>query len=76
MAPLEVSSSQVTIGIVPLSASSVTTKGSGAVTSPKHCTEIGNGLDAVGKIASPEAEIVTGVDKEQPVPLSSTKRSS
>ncbi len=53
----ETSLSQVTTGIVLLSASSVTTNGSGAGTSAEHCTYIVAGLLAVGKTASPTVKV-------------------
>jgi len=52
VSPSDVSSSQVTVGNAPLSASSVTTVGSVPSTSPIHSTFIGSGLVAVGAIGS------------------------
>ena len=49
--PSDTSLTKATTGATPeLSASSVTTSGSGAGTSPIHSTFTGSGLDAVGSI--------------------------
>ena len=50
--PLDASLTKATTGTEQLSASSVTTVMSGAGTSPIHCTVIGAGFDAVGKMSS------------------------
>ena len=51
--PEGVSSSQVTIGVGPLSVASSTIVGSGAGTSAKHSSNTESGLEAEGNTASP-----------------------
>ena len=50
--PLFVLLNRVTVGVLLLSASSMTTNGSGAGTLATHCTDVGAGLLAVGGVVS------------------------